>query len=395
MSIVVGQESEPTAPSASKSVIFYATDGRLLVKLPSGAVGEVSGGTIARNVLANGSFPFAQRQTPGTLTTYSNTAGRSYAADRWGLTNENASAQYRRVDTLAAFETGLSSRFYGEFKKITSSGKLVVSQVSEGMHTIPLRGRRVRVQFKAKNSVGSHTLRLALLQLTSSGTVDTIPATFLSAFGAASTDPTWGTNLSAIVPTYGSEFSTISGSGLSSVLTSGWRRYGGVFLVPTGALNLVTVIFTDGQMTAGDIVHLGEAGVFLGDEERSGVEDDYEHELLRCQRYYHKTFDVDVAPVQNIGSVLGACRWAAINAAGSQRSGNYEHPVRMRTIPTATTYNPEAANAQIRDVHAAGDCSSTAVQSLTDRVYAFQCTPNGSTAANNALCVHASFGAEL
>lgn len=398
MTLILGQESEPASPSAAKLLVYVGSDGILRAKRPDGSLVTLGGDGLARNALTNGTFIFAQRQTPGTLTTYGSfSGGRKYAADRWGITGENDSVQYRRVDTIAALESGLASRYYAELKKITSAGKIAFSQVLEAVDTAAYRGRSVRVQFKAKNSVGSHTLRLALLYLNSSGTADSIPATFISAFGAVGVDPTWGTNLVAIVPTSGSANSTVSGSGLTSTLNSSWRQYGGVFAVPASAQNLVVVAFTDGQPAANDILHLGEFALIDGVDERPAIPTDVHDELERCQRFYWKTFDVDVAPVQNIGSPTGALRFPAPStAASSERSPSWNYPVRMRTTPaTITTYNPQAANAQVRDTNASADCSGTTVQAANERSLAILCTGNAGTSIGNVLAVHISADAEL
>jgi hypothetical protein len=397
MPLSLVQDSEPSTPPAGEISIFLGTDGALKGKKPDGSIVTLSGDSIARNALTNGSFIFAQRQTPGTLTTYSNTSGRSYGPDRWAISNENASVQFRRVDSIAASESGLGSRYYAELKKITNAGKLAFSQTIEAVDTAPYRGRVVRVQFKAKNSVGSHTLRFALLYLNSSGTADSIPATFISAWGASGVDPTWGTNLVAIVPSGGSSLSAVSGSGLTSTLNSSWRQYGGTFTVPASAQNLIAVAFTDGQMAANDIVQLSEFGLFDGPDERPSIPTDVHDELERCQRFYWKTFDIDVAPVQNIGSPSGCARWiASTGTTGNQRSPAFNYPVRMRAIPASpVSYNPAAANTQVRDTNASGDCTNIAFQAVTDRSYAFNCNGNASTAIGNVLAVHAAFDAEL
>ncbi len=388
--------SEPDTPSSGAVALFADSTGSIKAKRDDGAVSVLGGGALARNAITNGSFIFAQRQTPGTLTTYSSTSGRIYGPDRWAISNENASVQYRRVDSIAASESGLGARYYAELKKITNAGKIAFSQTFEAVDTAPYRGRLVRVQFKAKNSVGSHTLRLALLYLNSSGTADSIPATFISAWGSAGVDPTWGTNLAAIAPSGGGANSTVSGNGLSCTLTSSWLQYGGTFTVPASAQNLIVVAFTNGQMAANDIVHLSEFGLSDGPDERPAMPTDVHDELERCQRFYCKTFDVDVGPVQNIGAVTGCARWtAATVTTGNQRSPAFNFPVRMRATPTTTTaYNPLAANAQARD-GTAGDCSALAFQSVSDRGYAFMCTGNASTAIGNLISVHASFDAEL
>jgi hypothetical protein len=189
------------------------------------------------NYVRNAGFWFAQRQAPGTATTYSNTSGRAISADGWGITNENASAQYARTDTQNAPQTGLQGRFYGSFTKISSTGKLVASQVIEGTDTNALRGRTVRVQCRMKGIVAAmQTVRLGLVQLNSFGTIDALPATFISAFGANGTDPTLGTNLAYILPKdSNADNATISGNAASCAVTTAWQRYGALFDVPSNA----------------------------------------------------------------------------------------------------------------------------------------------------------------
>lgn len=397
MTLILGQEAEPAAPSSTKVHAYYAPDGTLKAKKSDGSLTTLGGGSIARNALTNGTFLYAQRQAPGTLTSYSSfSGGRKYAADRWGITGENDSVQYRRVDSIAAPETGLGARYYGELKKITSAGKIILSQWIEGVDSAPYRGRRVRVQFKAKNSVGSHVLRCALIYLSSSGTVDTIPATFVSAFGAASTDPTWGSNLATVAPTVGSAYSTISGNGLSSTLTSSWRTYGGVFVVPASALNIGVAIWTDGQPAANDIFHLSEVALFDGDEERAAILTDVHDELERCHRYCAKTFNLDTAPASNVGAATGEFRFQATAAGASTfRSPNHFFPVRMRAAPTITLYNPAAAGAEARDVNASATCSSTGSFNASERGCTIHATGAVGTAVGNAIGIHILAEAEL
>lgn len=389
--------SDPDTPSSGALALWVDASGAVKAKRDDGAIFTLAGGSIARNALTNGTFLFAQRQTPGTLTSYGSfSGGRKYAADRWGITGENDSVQYRRVDTIAAPETGIGSRYYAELKKITSAGKIVFSQVIEGVDTASYRGRRVRVQFKAKNSVGSHTLRLILLYLNGSGTVDSIPATFVSAFGSAGVDPTWGTNLVAIAPAYAGANGTVSGSGVSNVLTSSWQQYGGVFSVPTSAQNLIAVVVSNGQLAANDIVHLGEFGLFDGDDEQPVIVTDVHDELERCQRFCWKTFAVDTAPAQNVGAATGEFRWPALGNSGvTSRGGSCMFPVRMRAVPTVTQYNPAAASDQARDLNASANCTATSVTNVNDRSLAVQATGAVSSALANILGLHLLCEAEL
>ena len=94
-------ETEPSAPAAGRGSIFTdsADAGRLKIKRPDGQVYTLSKEDSHRNYLINGGFDFAQRQPPGTATTYRNLTARSYTADRWAVTNESASVTYQRIDT--------------------------------------------------------------------------------------------------------------------------------------------------------------------------------------------------------------------------------------------------------------------------------------------------------
>lgn len=350
-------------------------------------------------LIANGGFALAQRQAPGTLTTYSNTSGRSYGADRWGMTNENASIQYQRIDTSGAVESGLLARHYGKFKKLTSTGKMIVSQVLEGSDSAPLRGLNVRVQVKMKRTVAAAmTVRLGLLQLAQAGTIDSIPATFASAFGANSVDPTWGTNLAAIAPVAGQtpENASIVGNFLTCVVTGSWLRFGGYFLVPSDLKNLVLVAFTDSQAVANDELNMTEAQICLGTDIQAWTPPALDAEIARCQRFFSKSFPIDSAPATNFG-VAGALRFQAGKAGALAEIAQIELPVRMRIAPaTMTLYNPSVANVQVRDVTGAVDCSASAVANPGELYVDVNTTGNAATAVGNELKVHwTADGAEL
>lgn len=395
MSLIFGQEGAPSAPSSGKAAVFLDSADSRMKHIKSDGSSVRLGPRSERNLIANGTFAFAQRQAPGTLTTYSNTSGRTYGPDRWGITNENASAQFKRVDTIDSPETGLGSRFYGHIKKITNAGKVIVSQVMEAVETAPLRGRSVRVQFMARNVTGTHTLRCALLYLTSSGTADSIPATFVSAFGGVGTDPTWGTNLTAIVPSLANSASSISGSGLSCVLSSSWQQFGGVFSVPATCKNLVVVLFTNGQPADGNEFAVSEVGLHEGEEERE-ILFDAPSELLRCLRYCSKTFDLDTAPAQALGVATGEFRWIATqNGNVNQRAPTFNFHTRMRVAPTVTTYNPFSANDKPRDENSSSDCGSPNVNNVTDRSLFILAAGNVATTVGNALGIHFLLEAEL
>ena len=69
----------------------------------------------------------------------------------------------------------------------------------------------------------------------------------------------------------------------------------------------------------------------------------YGDELARCQRYFHKSFQQDTAPAQNVGNSIGAASFISCYVGLHQIT--YFYPVPLRTIPsTVTTYSPNAAS---------------------------------------------------
>jgi len=351
-------------------------DGRAKFRAADGSLHILSPYSQIDNLIINGGFPFAQRQAPGSLATYSQTAARVFGADFWSMTNENASIQYQRVDTSGAPETGLTARYYGKFKKITAAGKIQVCQPVEGTNIMQLRGRPVRVQAKMRYTVaGSMTVRLAMLQLTSAGTIDTLPGyaagvpsgTFVSAHGANGVDPTFGTNLSLLTPRLTEANGTISGNGVTCALASTWARYSAVFDIPSNCKNLIPIIFSHNQLTANDELNVSEFGIYDGEHIMDWGRDIQAIEFAKCLRTYAKSFNVDVAPAQNAG-LLGAIKgWVSVAGAVSAIDAAIRFPVPMRAAPAMTFFNPSAANAFLRNTTAATDATATSGTNISEQ----------------------------
>ena len=125
--LTTAKGAAPSAPASGKASFYVDANGRPHLLDAVGTDNVLSARDLP-NWIRNSAFWFAQRQAPATLTTYSSPSSRAFCADGWAISNENASVQYRRVDTGAARESGLNSRYYGSFTKITSTGKFMVSQ---------------------------------------------------------------------------------------------------------------------------------------------------------------------------------------------------------------------------------------------------------------------------
>lgn len=390
------QQAQAATPAAGKAISGVESTNRRPYVLDDKGVLNILSSRGLTNVLRNAGMWFAQRQAPGTLTTYSNTTGRAFTADGWAVTNENASIQYIRTDTNAAPETGLQARYYGTYSKITNAGKIVISQMLEGTKTMSLRGRTVRFQVWLKASA-LKTIKIAVIQLNSSGTIDTLPATFISAFGANGVDPTLGTNLAYLAPKSGvsGDNCTAGANAFSCSVTTSWQRFGGVVDVPTNCKNVLVLIWTDTQFAAADSVSMSQASLTDGYEIQDYSPQDLVTELQYCQRFYCKSFSVDTNPVQNAG-LAGSVRGSvAVAGAVAAPDAYIRFPVNMRANPTMTYFNPSAANAFLRNVTAGTDATATATGTAGDTGLDVSATGLAAWTVAQSTAVHYTADAEL
>ncbi len=332
------------------------------------------------NLAVNGGFEFAQEQTPGTYTTI---ADKGYGPDQWWVTRENADMQYKREDGTG--ESGITSKYFGTFKKITNTGKFFICQPLEGRDTVPLRSKTVIFPIKLKASA-SKTIRMAVLELQTGGTMDAPPATLVTAFGANGVDPTFGTNVAIIT------------AAQSKSVTTAFQQFSVSVTVPNNSKNLFLAIWTNDQFAANDTLSVAEADFYPGSAVRAWLPRDYDDDIAKCQRYYYKTFDIDVAPAQNAG-VAGCARGIAgkAGAIGLAAIIPIRFPVRMFATPTITTFNPSAANAQVRDTSANLDCSATASSGTHTNPGAttISATGSASTAVGYIVDVHITAKARI
>lgn len=221
------------------------------------------------NYALNGGFDFAQSQMDET--TLTTIADGGYGPDQWKSYRENADLQYRRVD--ASGEGSLNSPFYGEYKKITNAGKILICQPIEYLNTLRFRGRTVSFQLKMKAS-SAKTMKIAIMELQTGGTADTIPAV-VSSWNADTTDPTFGTNLAVIA------------SPTSCSVTSSWQTFTFAGTFPISSKNLLLVVWSDADMAVNDTLHMAEAGLYYGATARSWYPRQIGDELQLLQRYYY------------------------------------------------------------------------------------------------------------
>lgn len=350
-----------------------------------------------KNLLINGGFDFAQRQVAATLTSYGTSANRQYTADRWAAMVQTSSLQFQRIDTSAAPETNLTARNYGKYKQITGAGKAVILQWVEGAASMPLRGRKVRLQVKLKRTVAAAmTVRVGLAQLAAAGALDGPPAAFVSAYGANGVDPTFGASVALIAPVALTAIGgAIANSALTCVLSGAWVMYSAVFTVPADCKNLAAVIWSDSQLAINDELNIGEAGLYDGPDVLDWMPGPIAAEIDRARRFYHKSFPLDVAPAQNAG-LTGAIRGNAAQAgAVAFVHMAIRFPLWMRAAPTMVYFNPAAANAFLRYPITPSDATATSATQVTESQAEVTATGLAAWVAGGGVAIHYTADAEI
>ena len=399
-----GVSVAPSVPAANKSEDYLDSSDNLRLKVvnPDSHIDILTPiGLRDYNQLDNGGQTILQRVAASLTTQTTSTTLRKYVcADRWWvMTGNNTSMQYQQVDTIAAPETNLNSRFYSRLKQITNGAKFAYGQAMLGQNIPKLWGRTVRFQLKMRYSVlggASQKIRLGIVQSTSAATVDSIAggigSSFISAWGTTGVDPTLGTNLAYLVPVKTESNGALNGNAVDCMLTNAWQRFSATFVIPSGCVNIVPMVWLDKVCTANDDLLIAEAGLYAGEEIRDWYELPFKKELQRCALTFQKTFPYGTVPAQSAG-VSGAA--GIVAAAAAYFGGSFDYPDgRMYAVPgTLTTYNPSAGNSNWRDVTAAAD-KAVAVTNDGD-VSVFIASSASASAANDVCRIHFTADAEI
>jgi len=398
----------PSTPSSNLGSVYMDTsDNRLKFIDYNGVISILTNdGMQDRNTITNGGMNIQQRVATAStaIPSVSTTTRAGQVADRWAVTTGNATTtSWSQVDTAASVETGLESRYYGRITQATNAAKFIFSQFIINSEIAHLRGKKVRVSCKVKNFVGSNqTYKLGLLQLAAAGTVDVCPA-FSTAIGASGTNPTWGTNLSAITPDPSpvGENGTINGAYLEITSTATWVRSSCVFTIPTDAKNLCVVLIKDATGGATDSTGVAEFQLTQGPEIVDYVEPPLEETLNRCQRFFCKSFPLSVVPAASVAVATGGngatntITRAAATALASYI--NIQFPIKMWKTPTLTQFGVTGAGAVPWRISGAASAAQTAsaVTGLLDTGCVISSTGDAAGVVGDLVAVHYTAEAEF
>jgi hypothetical protein len=117
-------------------------------------------------------------------------------------------------------------------------------------------------------------------------------------------------------------------------------------------------------------------------------------ELPLCQRYFWKSFPIDMAPAW-ASAGAGVLYASSIGHSGFGTPLHAFFPVVMRTIPTITTFNPANGNNLVRNAALGADCQYVGASAVSQRGFSVVASGTNTEYISHGLQVHATADARL
>jgi hypothetical protein len=325
-----------------------------------------------RNRLINGTFSVDQRNG-GSSTTV---ADNAYWADRWRYLGEASAALTARLTGMGRYPHNGALVFTG------TTDKGGIWQVIEGINCKDLRGQSVVLSaYVQVSNARIGNIKMGIAEFT--GTEDSVSGDPISAWGADGTTPTLAAG-----------WAFVNTPANLSVTTS-IVKYSVTATVGASANNLAVFIWNDDKSyNASDSFQFAEVQLEAGSVATSFERRSFGDELMLCERYYQKTYDVSTAPgtVSANGQLASRSPVTAGTAVDTFQKGI---TTRLRSAPTVTWYSPVTGTAsRFRDVTGGADVTVTGTSGNGETTSGYP-TCASSPTAGSFLTAHYTLNSEL
>lgn len=169
----------------------------------------------------------------------------------------------------------------------------------------------------------------------------------------------------------------------------------GTFTVPANAVGLrVGIVPTNVQPTSA-AVGIVNPQLELGPVRTAFENREFNLDLAMCQRYFEKSYPVDMAP-GTTGQWNGSFWNVAINGGDFYSLGGFRFKAEKRVTPTVTLYDPYYGTAGYMSSPQDYAQTTAAVTSMSaDGVSNVRCTPNNNMTTNRIYTYHYTANARL
>jgi hypothetical protein len=135
--------------------------------------------------------------------------------------------------------------------------------------------------------------------------------------------------------------------------------------------------------------------VVIADGKAAISRTDIDEEVQRCQRYYEKSFPLEVAPAQNAGLAGAHISPQCVLESLATTLGHVPFKQSKPRIPALVTYNPLAASAQPRNVTTSTNYTAVATTAASQDGFGVTATSPASSTAGQTAAFHWSADASL
>ena len=332
------------------------------------------------NPVINGQFNVWQWGTSFTSTTTPANSDDVYTADCWYTLSDGNDI----VDVTQGSGSGSvpTNGLYAMLLDVeTINKKFGVAQIIERVNCERFMGRAVTFSFKSKVTTTTKLDNIKAAIVAWSGTADTVTSDIVSAWGAEGTNPTLVANC------------TYENTPANLGVTTTYATYSVSGVIDTAsATNILLFIWSDvTDTTLGEFLYITDVKLELGTSATEVQFRPWQDELNLCRRYRTKSFQYATAPAQNVGLSSGEEHFPSQVGASSGTGVQVRLYPPMRTVSsswTLTTYNPSAANAQMRNTTDGADCSAVATVPSGDNQFLITATTSAGTIAGESLRIH-------
>lgn len=331
------------------------------------------------NYAQNAEFRFYQRQVPLTLT---NRQDDQYGPDRWNILTSGGAVnvQTKRID-LDPVPALYRTKSAGQFRQADATPRQYGTvQILEGSHVRELRGKQVTFSLvAATDGTEVPSIRMAIVEWT--GTEDVVTSDIVSSWAAS--------------PTLVANASYAAASGDLS-LDSDFVEYSVTATLSSSFTNLILFVWTPNSEAQNDDFYITQIRLTEGSVAIPWglVSKPPNQDLAECQRFYDKSYNLEVAP-GTASATEGSYRWTnGQNAVSASFTAIFK--VTMRAIPaTFVVYSPATGtNNRFRNATAAADQNAAPV-TATGGQGSYAADTDAAGAADSLYLVHWSADAEL
>ncbi len=390
----VYNETTDTLLKATAAEVATGTDDtKIVTPLAAAPYGNNS---MARQAIINGNFDVWQRGVSFTPLVDNTLA---FLADHWKDLAVDDGGTLPTLTRTRELLTGgdIPNAFY--YTRLTTNGagtSLGVNSlhfyrqsIENGVRNLCGLGKQVTLSFWARSDIANKRICPVLVQNYGSGgspsaqePIKGTPITLTS---------TW-TKYTATFTTntlVGKTFGTVGDDSIRMDFYYAWGT--------TWGNTYVQASVTAETYVGAGYVDIAQVQLCAGDVALPFQPKSFEEELRGCLRYFWKSFTYAVAPAQNSGSRLGSLGYRAqISSTTAGGSLAVYFPVKMRTNPTITYFNPSAANAKWRNQSAGADSADASSSgSIGDNGFLILNAQVAGDTAGHVIDVHATAEAEL